>query len=85
VDQAVIAPAAPSAAARAAALRKYRVKMKATDKTSGVSKVQVTANKKKPGKALKYKRKFVVKSAKRPKWVRARDRAGNWSKWKKAR
>jgi hypothetical protein len=26
-----------------------------------------------------------VKSAKRPKWVRARDRAGNWSKWKEAR
>lgn len=68
-----------------AKLRKYKVKMKATDKTSGVSKVQVTANKKKPGKALKYKKRFVVKSAKRPKWVRARDRAGNWSKWKKAR
>ena len=59
--------------------------MKARDKTSGVSKVQVTASKRKPGKALKYKRKFTVKSAKRPKWVRARDRAGNWSKWKKAR
>jgi hypothetical protein len=38
-----------------------------------------------PGKALKYKKKFTVKAAKRPKWVRARDRAGNWSKWKKAR
>ena len=71
--------------ARAAKLRKYKVKMKARDKTSGVSKVQVTASKRKPGKALKYKRKFTVKSAKRPKWVRARDRAGNWSKWKKAR
>jgi hypothetical protein len=66
-------------------LRKYKIKVKATDKLSGVSKVQVTANKRKPGKALKYKRKFVVKSAKKPKWVRARDRAGNWSRWKKAR
>ena len=85
VDQAVVTGPPGAAPASAAALLKFRVKMKATDKTSGVSKVQVTANKKKPGKALKYKKKFVVKAAKRPKWVRARDRAGNWSKWKKAR
>jgi PKD domain/Beta-propeller repeat len=89
VDAAEIDPVGAAGAgagdARAAKLRKYKVKMKARDKTSGVNKVQVTANKRKPGKALKYKRKFTVKSAKRPKWVRARDRAGNWSKWKKAR
>jgi hypothetical protein len=88
VDEAVIDSAdgeASSDSASAARLKKYKVRMKARDKTSGVSKVQVTANKRKPGKALKYKRKFTVKSAKRPKWVRARDRAGNWSKWKKAR
>jgi hypothetical protein len=88
VDQAVISPASPPSGATAARMRRmriFRVKVKATDKTSGVSKVQVTANKRKPGKALKYRKKFSVKSPTRPKWVRARDRAGNWSKWKKAR
>ena len=43
----------------AAKLRKCRVKVKATDSNSGVAKVQVTANKRKPGKALKYKRKLT--------------------------
>jgi hypothetical protein len=47
--------------------------------------VQLTSNKKKPGKLLKYKKKLTVKSAKRPKWVRARDKAGNYSRWRKAR
>jgi hypothetical protein len=87
VDQASVVPAAaaPAAARAAAARRSYTVKVKARDSNSGVSKLQVTANKKKPGKALKYRKKLKVKSAKRPRWVRARDRAGNWSKWKKAR
>jgi hypothetical protein len=85
VDQAVVTGAEPSAAATAAKLRKYKVKVKARDAVSGVSKLQITANKKKPGKVLKYKTRLTVKAAKRPKWVRARDRAGNWSKWKRAR
>ena len=45
----------------------------------------MTANKRKPGKLLAYKRKLTVRSAKRPKWVRARDKAGNFSRWKRAR
>jgi hypothetical protein len=86
VDQAVVVPpAAAPAAATAAKLRTYKIKIKARDSNSGVAVVQITANKKKPGKALKYKRKLTVKSAKKPKWARARDRAGNWSKWKKMR
>ena len=88
VQQASVSPAAGAAAARTAAvakLAKWKVKDKAYDSNSGVGFIQVTANKKKPGTALKYKTKLVVKSAKRPKWVRARDRAGNWSKWKLAR
>jgi hypothetical protein len=89
VQQATVAPAAaaPSAAATAAATRKktWSVRVKAADSNSGVSHVQVTAAKKHPGKAIKYKRKLKVKSAKRPRWLRARDRAGNWSKWKQLR
>jgi hypothetical protein len=90
VAAATVTPsAAPaSAGARAAArrrLRKFVVKTKARDSNSGVSHLQATANKRKPGRALRYKKRLVVKAAKRPRWVRARDRAGNWSKWKKAR
>jgi hypothetical protein len=92
VSQASVAPAgakASSALARAAKKkskkRKWKVKLKATDSNSGVATVQITSSKRKPGKALRYKRRLTVKSAKRPKWVRARDKAGNDSKWRKAR
>jgi hypothetical protein len=89
VQQAVVTPAAGAAATdaarSAAAKRKWKVRVKAKDSNSGVGRIQVTSNKKKPGPLLRYKRKLTVKSAKRPKWVRARDRAGNYSKWRKAR
>jgi hypothetical protein len=89
VTEAAVAPAAPAAAAARVAtvsrLRSWKVRMRAKDTNSGVSRVQVTSNKKKPGKLLKYKKRFKVKSKKRPRWVRARDKAGNYSKWRKAR
>ncbi len=90
VDQAAVAPAAATSSAATASaakvkLRRWKVKVKAHDSNSGVSKIEVTSNKKRPGRALKYKRKLTVKSAKRPRFIRARDRAGNWSRWKKAR
>ena len=76
---------ASSAAVRAAKLKKWTVKLKATDTNSGVNAVQITANKRKPGKFLAYKTKIKVKAASRKLFVRARDRAGNLSRWKKAR
>jgi hypothetical protein len=86
VSSASVSAAAASAglahAAKAKA-KKWKLKVKATDSNSGVDKVQVTANKRKPGKLLKYRKKLTVKSAKRPKFVRARDRAGNYSKWRR--
>ncbi|MEA2496794.1 MAG: hypothetical protein QOJ29_4705 [Thermoleophilaceae bacterium] len=91
VEQAVVAPAAAASSARfarasrRAKLRSWKVKVRAKDSNSGVSKLQVTSNKKKPGKVLKYKTRLKVKSRARPRWIRARDKAGNWSKWKKAR
>ncbi|MEA2492126.1 MAG: hypothetical protein QOJ29_37, partial [Thermoleophilaceae bacterium] len=85
VDSASVAPVAAASVARTARLRSWKAKLKATDSNSGVQFVQLTSNKKKPGKLLKYKQKLTVKSAKRPKWVRARDRAGNYSRWRKAR
>jgi hypothetical protein len=71
--------------ARIAKLRTSKVKVKAKDSNSGVGFVQVTANKRKPGKLIKYKTKVSVKLASRPKFLRARDRAGNYSKWKQLR
>jgi hypothetical protein len=79
------ASAAASGSATAARLKKWRVKVKATDRNSGVAKVQLAVKKKKPLKAVKYKRRLTVKSKTRPAWLRAQDRAGNWSKWRKTR
>jgi hypothetical protein len=72
----------PGKAARAAALKTYVVKVKARDSNSGVGKLQVTANKRKPGKLIAYKAKLSLKAAGKPKFVRAQDRAGNFSAWK---
>lgn len=87
VQQATLAPAGASAsgAVHAAALRKYVVKVKATDSNSGVGKVQVAANKRKPGKLLPYKATLKLLAATRPRFIRAQDRAGNFSPWKKLR
>jgi hypothetical protein len=86
VTQAALVPAArPGKAARAARLNTFGVKVKAKDSNSGVAKLQVTANKKKPGKLLPYKTTLSVKSTARPKFLRAQDKAGNFSAWKKLR
>src|SRR5439155_26159361 len=71
VEEATVAPAAGAASARrarAARLRSWSLKVKAKDSNSGVAKIQATANKRKPGKAVKYKRSLKVKSAARPRW-----------------
>ena len=68
-------------AASAAAAKKVILKLKATDNVSGVSGVQATTNKRKPGKLLKYKKSLKVTPAKKL-YVRVRDKAGNFSAWK---
>jgi PKD repeat protein len=86
VSQATVAPAAAAAtAAHAAKAKAWKLKVKASDSNSGVAGIQVTANKRKAGKLVKYKRKLKVKSPSRPKFLRAKDRAGNYSPWKKLR
>lgn len=83
--QAATLVGATTSAAQAAKARKYTLKLKASDSNSGVAGVQVTANKRKPGKLLRYKKRLALKAAAKPKWVRARDRAGNLSSWRKVR
>ena len=86
VQQAALVPVpGPGRAASAAKLKTFKLKVKAKDSNSGVAKLQVTANKRKPGKLLAYKTKLSVKSAAKPKFLRAQDRAGNFSAWKKLR
>jgi len=92
VDQAALVNAPAASSAVAAAMRTYRVRVKARDSNSGVRGVQITANKRKPGKLIRYtaktrgKTKIVkVRSVKRPRWLRAKDLAGNYSRWKKLR
>ena len=85
VQSASLAGAASASGARISKARKWKLRVKATDKTSGVAGIQATASKRKPGKVIRYKRKLTVKSAKRPKFVRAKDRAGNYSRWRKLR
>ena len=75
----------PPSAAAAAKLKIWKLNVKATDSNSGVAGVQVTANKRKPGTLLTYKRKLKVKLASRPKFLRAKDKAGNFSSWHKIR
>ena len=71
-------------AALAAAAPTVTLKLKATDNVSGVGGVQVTRNKRKPGKVLKFKKSLKVKSAPTL-YVRVRDKAGNFSAWRKAK
>ena len=70
----------PAAAAKA---KLVPLKVKAKDNLSGVGRIQVTSNKRKPGKLLKFKRTLKVKPAKVI-YVRVRDRAGNLSRWRTA-
>lgn len=69
------------AGARPAASKRVTLRVRATDNVSGVVSVQVTANRRKPGSELAYRQRLSVKRA--PKlFVRARDRAGNRSRWR---
>jgi hypothetical protein len=85
VDSASVVGPPAAAIATAAKTKTYKVKVKARDTNSGVGFVQITTNKKKPGKLIPYKKTVKAKSTKRPKFLRARDRAGNFSKWRKLR
>ena len=71
-----------SAAAVAAAKRKFTVRLRARDNASGVGKAQVARRKKRPGRLRKFRKRLTVKSARAPRFVRVRDKAGNFSKWR---
>jgi hypothetical protein len=68
----------------AAAARRARVlRLVATDQSSGVSDVQVTASISRPGAWLPYAARISTRIRGTGLYVRVRDRAGNLSSWRK--
>lgn len=62
---------------------KYAMKLKATDKTSGVAKMQITSRKAKSGPWRTYKKRASFTSSGSKIFVRVQDGAGNVSRWKR--
>ena len=64
-------------------VRSYAVSLRGADGTSGVSTFQMTTNRAKPGKQMRFARSFTYRSrsAKPKLYVRICDRAGNNSGW----
>jgi 6-phosphogluconolactonase (cycloisomerase 2 family) len=65
---------------RKAAARK--LSLRARDNLSGVAHVQVTRNRRRAGRWLKFATSVAIPSGRGSLWVRVRDRAGNPSRWK---
>ena len=63
----------------------YRVRVRAKDATSGVAKVQFARSKRHPSALAKFERINRYKGTGAPKYVRVRDRAGNFSRWRSIR
>ena len=63
--------------------RRYHLHVKARDRNAGVSRMQITTNRRHPGKKRRFRNRptFVASTSKI--YVRVRDRAGNWSRWKR--
>jgi Tol biopolymer transport system component len=93
VQSATATPVGGGSAATAARAnaRRYRVRIRARDAVSGITAVQVSNTRRKSGKlrTVRRARKFtgavVFKSRGSRIYVRVRDAAGNFSRWRKAR
>jgi hypothetical protein len=70
-------------ATRPARKRTYHLHVRAHDATAGVSRMQITGNRRHPGKARRFRSRVDFRSATSKIFVRVRDRAGNWSRWKR--
>ena len=64
--------------------RTYHLHLRARDRTAGVDRMQITTDRHRPGHPRRYRTEvdFVARTAKI--FVRVRDRARNWSRWKRA-
>jgi hypothetical protein len=82
---AIVTGGTPRAVVVTAKRRTYRLRLKARDRTSGVRRMQITSNRRNPGKLRRYNRRPRFKSSSASIYVRVRDGAGNFSRWRKAR
>jgi hypothetical protein len=78
-------PAIVSARRARASKRRDRVRVRVRDRVSGVSRIQVTTSRRKPGKWRRYSGRTRYRVRRRTVFVRVRDRAGNRSRWKRVR
>lgn len=68
-----------------ARIRGSRLKLRARDNRSGVKRVQVTADRRKPGRARGYERSLKISASSDKVYIRVFDGAGNRSGWRSAR
>ena len=59
----------------------FKLRLWAADRVSGVRYAQTAVSTRDPEPVTRYKSTLRVRGSKRPRWVRVRDRAGNWSRW----
>jgi hypothetical protein len=92
IASATTAPTRPTTAVAAATRRRtYRVRVDARDTTSGVEGLQITSNRRRPGRLREFPRRARVRrtirftTRSRRIYVRARDAAGNDSRWRLVR
>jgi hypothetical protein len=70
-------------AAKAGNRRTYHLRIKARDRTAGVSRMQITTERSHPGHGRRYRSRVDFTAETSKIYVRVRDRAGNWSRWKR--
>ncbi|HYH59819.1 MAG TPA: NHL repeat-containing protein [Thermoleophilaceae bacterium] len=61
------------------------IRIRARDRVSGIAEMQLTTKRRKPGEWLKFKRHTSVSAGAKRVFVRVKDRAGNRSRWRKAK
>jgi PKD domain len=77
---AVVSPAASVGVVRR---RTYRLRTKANDRVSGLSRLQFARRRGSPSRPRRFRRRTSVRATSPPRFARVRDRAGNWSRWKR--
>jgi hypothetical protein len=76
---------AGAAVQASATRRRYSIRVRAVDRTSGPQLMQLAANRSRPEAKRRYRTTLVTKTRLAPRWIRVIDAAGNHSGWKRLR